>query len=547
MDALAKLVVEHDLLNLSQSEIDAMKPDDDDADLLLGAADGALYTRSLQVFGNALVGIARVPAAGAHAAAVTGPAGSGGAGGLSDAAGPAARAGYEKRLVVYSPEPVRLGFHGPTGLSGAVHYQEVVPSGINLGPLWEHFPWTRPASLRNERTTIGMGDRIGMASAGHIRAARKFNVSPVLAQQSTRELDFTARSFTDVVADAAFLVFQEGYQDGYGADGDHLKTIPDIDRALANHMPMITLDLTEVMKPEVADWSDAEVEQAFGNLAGEFRRRVEDRYAGKSAELETARVEIDAPTARRCAVMYGDALAFSETVNAHLKHRTGDAYDLEISIDETTTPTLPSHHYFIARELEVRGVTVNSLAPRFIGDFQKGIDYIGDLDEFTRQFRVHAEIARATGGYKVSVHSGSDKFSVYPVVGEQTQMRLHLKTSGTSWLESLRTIAQTEPELYRSIHRRAIDYFPIALGAYHITADVDSIAPLEQATDAELPDYLNDPNCRQLLHISYGGLLRDPDVRERYFAALHLHEEQHTRNVRDHLMKHMELLGAVRR
>jgi hypothetical protein len=538
MDALAKLVIERDLLNLSQAEIDAMKPDDDDDDLLLGTARGALYKRSLQVLGNALIGIARIPAEGAHAGAVTGPASGGVVG---------SRVGFQKRLVAFSPEPVRLGFHGPTGLSGAVHYQEVVPGAINLGPLWELFPWTRPVSLRTERTTVGMGDRVGMATAGHVRAARRFQASPVLAQQSIRELDFTARSFSDVVADAAFLVFQEGYTGGYGADGDHLKTIPDIDRALANHMPMITLDLTEVMKPEVADWSEAEVEAAFAHLPSEFRRRVEEDYSDKTVELETARVEIKAATARRCAVMYGDALSFSENVNAHLKRRTGDAYDLEISIDETTTPTLPSHHYFIARELEVRSVTVNSLAPRFIGEFQKAIDYVGDLDEFTRQFRVHAEIARATGGYKVSVHSGSDKFSVYPVVGEETQLRLHLKTSGTSWLESLRTIAQTEPALYRFIHQRAFDYFPIALKSYHITADIDAIAPLDGKADGDLPTLLDDPNCRQLLHISYGGLLRDPEVRERYFAALHLHEQQHTRNVRDHMSKHLRLLGVEAR
>jgi tagaturonate epimerase len=543
MDTLAKLVVERDLLNLSQAEIDAMKPEDDDDELLVRSGKAALYKRSLQVLGNALVGVARLATDGTPAT----ESGAGVGAAAQAVTGPAGGATFGKRLVVFSPEPVRLGFHGPTGLSGAVHYQEVVPGPINLGPLWELFPWTRPVSLRNERTTIGMGDRIGMASAGHIRAARRFDVSPVLAQQSIRELDFTARSFTDVVADAAFLVFQEGYTGGYGADGDHLKTIPDIDRALANSMPMITLDLTEVMKPEVADWSDSEVEAAFKHLPSEFRKRVEEKYADKTVELETTRITIDAATARRCAVMYGEALSFTETVDAHLKRRTGDAYDLEISVDETTTPTLPTHHFFISRELEVRGVTVNSLAPRFIGDFQKAIDYIGDVDEFTEQFRVHAEIARATGGYKVSVHSGSDKFSVYPVVGEETQMRLHLKTSGTSWLESLRTIAQTEPALYRLIHQRAFDYFPEALKSYHITADIDAIDALDGKADGELPGFLDDPNCRQLLHISYGGLLRDPEVREKYFSALHVHEQQHTRNVRNHMRKHLELLGASER
>ncbi len=537
MENLVRLVVERDLLNMSQAELDALKPEEDD-DLLLGSTRGALYKRSLQVVGNALVAIARMPAG-------RGSGDAGGArGGAPGVTGPFGSTTFEKRLVVFSPEPVRFGFSGHSGMAGAVHYQEVVPGPVNLGPLWELFSWTRPCSLREKRTTIGMGDRIGMATPGHIRAARRFDVSPVLAQQSIRELDFTGRSFSDVVADASFLVFQEAFTSGYGADGDHLKTIPDIDRALANGMPMITLDLTGVMRPQAADWGDAEITAAFNRLPADFRRRVEEEYAGRSFALESARIEIDEATARRCAVMYGPALSFSEEVDRHLARRTGGAYDLEISVDETTTPTLPSHHYFIARELEVRGVAVNSLAPRFVGDFQKGIDYIGDLDEFTRQFTVHAEIARAAGGYKVSVHSGSDKFSVYPVVGDRTRMRLHLKTSGTSWLESLRTIAQADSGTYRLIHQRAFDYFPAALKAYHITADVDAIAPLADRSDAQLPAYLDDAGCRQLLHISYGGLLRDPEVRERYFAALHAHESPHVANVRNHIVRHLELLGA---
>ena len=212
MDSIAKLVVERDLLNLSQPELDALKPEDDDEDLMLGSTRGALYRRSLQRVGNALIAIARIPVDGSvpGSATASGVGSVSGEGHVSAVIGPVAGTRLLKRLVVFSPEPVRLGFHGPTGLSGAVHFQEIVPGAINLGPLWELFPWTRPISLRNERTTIGMGDRIGMASAGHIRAARAFDVSPVLAQQSIRELDFTARSFTDVVADAAFLVFQEG-------------------------------------------------------------------------------------------------------------------------------------------------------------------------------------------------------------------------------------------------------------------------------------------------------------------------------------------------
>lgn len=417
----------------------------------------------------------------------------------------------------------------------------------NARALHELFSWTRPVSLREQTTTIGMGDRLGITTAGHIRAARQFNVSPVLAQQSVRENDFIGRTFDDVVADATWGVFQEGYRNGYGADGDHLKTIEAIDVALGASMPMITLDLTEVMRPEVAEWSTAEVDAAFAELDGTFRTRVETEYADQRFDLgSTVEISFSAAEAKRCAVMYGPALAFSREVNDHLDAATGGAYDLEISIDETTTPTLPAHHLFIARELNHRGVIVNSLAPRFIGDFQKAIDYIGDIPEFETQFRVHCLIAQENGHYKVSVHSGSDKFSVYPIVGRETGMRLHLKTSGTSWLEALKTIAIHDPALYRRIHTFAVSYYPTALTFYHITADFDAINPLDAVSDADLVGYLEDANARQMLHISYGGILQDKTLRPALYASLHHFEEEYAEIIRAHFEKHIGLLGATR-
>lgn len=428
---------------------------------------------------------------------------------------------------------------------GGVYALQADPVAGNAGALHQLFSFTRPVSLRNERTTVGMGDRLGRATAGHLRAARQFALSPVLAQQSIRELDFTGRTFADVVADASFAVFQEGYENGYGADGDHLKTIEAIDRALEVHMPMITLDLTEVMLPEVADWPQSRVDEGFAALNADFRSRVESEYAGKSFNLgQDTVIRMSVEEARMCAVMYGPALDFSQVVNDHLKQKTGDKYDLEISIDETTTPTLPSHHLFIARELQRRGVTVNSLAPRFIGDFQKAIDYIGDIDEFERQLIVHCRIAEHFGTYKVSIHSGSDKFSVYPHFGKHTAGRVHLKTSGTSWLEALRVLAAREPAVYRTIHRKAFEYFPIALKQYHITADIDAIAALDDTSDAQLPAFLDDPNCRQLLHISYGGLLNDAEIRDDFFHLLHVHEETYDQYLERHFHKHMSLLGV---
>jgi hypothetical protein len=413
--------------------------------------------------------------------------------------------------------------------------------------LKELFPFTAPISLRTTKTTIGCGDRLGNATPGHLQAITPYDASPVCAQQSVRELTMTNRNYRQVVTDAAFHVFQEGFERGYGADGDHLKTIEDIDVALEAGMPMITLDLTEVMEPGYQNDSQAKVDQTFESLPSEMKRIVMETYAGKSFAIGSTTLTIPETEAKRCALMYWKALDFAEAVDRHLREKRGDAYDLEISIDETTAPTLPEHHLFIARELARRDISVNSIAPRFIGEFQKGIDYIGDIDEFEKQFRIHAEIAQANGNYKISVHSGSDKFSVYPAIGKHTGGRLHLKTAGTSWLEAVKTIAMTDPGLYRVMHAKAFEYFPQAAKQYHVTTDLDAIPDIRDTNDEALTELFKDNNVRQLLHITYGFLLNDLEIREHFFTTLDRQEEAHYRNVSEHIANHIELLGVPRR
>ena len=426
---------------------------------------------------------------------------------------------------------------GSVALCGAL-------SAANAAALRQHFPWCAPQSLRNVRTTVGCGDRLGLATTGHILAAKKVQISPVLAQQSMRELTMTGRTFRNVVDDACFLVFAEDYRDGYGADGDHLKTIKDIDTALAVGMPMITLDLSDVMNAAAGDWDAAAVDKAFAELPAGLRNLVDAEYAGKNFVLsDNVTVALDALTARRCAVMYTSALDFAFQVYEHLKAARGDEFDLEISIDETSSPTLPGHHLFIVRELRRRGVEFSSLAPRFIGEFQKAVDYIGDLDEFDRQFRVHALIARNYGNYKISVHSGSDKFAVYPTVGRETRHYLHLKTAGTSWLEAVTVIAQNDPALYRDMHQCALDNVEAMLKLYHITADFNKIPAVSTLSDAELPALMEMPEARQLLHINYGPILTG-NLRERFFKAMHKFEDAYNARIEAHFDKHLTLLGV---
>jgi hypothetical protein len=455
--------------------------------------------------------------------------------------------GTEKHLYLVGTSPIRTEFKGSSATIGGLHLHQAKLSTENARALHARFPFSAPVSLRRRTTTIGCGDRLGLATPGHIRALKGFEAAPVLAQQSVRELTLTRRDFPGVVRDASFLVFQEGYEDGYGADGDHLKNIRDIDSALDAGMPMITLDLTEVMAAEPADWSESRVDAAFQGLDAGLAARVSSEYEGRQFDLPGCGVAFTAVEARRCALMYARALDFTAEVDRHLRERRGSQYDLEVSIDETTAPTLPAHHLFIAAELQRRGVAVTSMAPRFIGEFQKGIDYIGDLAEFEKQFAVHCAIARARGGYKISIHSGSDKFSVYPAIGRHTGMRLHLKTAGMSWLQAVRVVARANPPLFRKMLARAISCFPDAAKLYHVAADPAAIPSAEGVPDGELEKYLDPRDSRQLLHITYGGLLDDPGIRTELSATLAAHEELHYSAVQEHMEKHVRLLEVPRK
>src|SRR5690606_12602301 len=115
-----------------------------------------------------------------------------------------------------------------------------------------YFDYTKPRAFGTKIATIGLGDRLGLASPGHIKTIAGRNIRPILAQQSIRELNLTNRTYEDVLDAAAFAVFQEGYKDGWGADGDHLKTTADIEYALGLGFSMLTLDASEHIDNEAA-------------------------------------------------------------------------------------------------------------------------------------------------------------------------------------------------------------------------------------------------------------------------------------------------------
>lgn len=411
-----------------------------------------------------------------------------------------------------------------------------------------YFDYTVPSAFGTQIATIGLGDRLGVASPGHINTVRNRNIRPILAQQSIRELSLTGRDYNQVVDAACFAAFQEGYKDGFGADGDHLKVESDIKMSLDLGFTMITLDCSEKIDNTIEGSSEASIEGKYNALPAEVRNYYEGKYLDKSYKVGEYTLQFDKLSVMKNVLIYGEAIKFMEHVYHTYIQKAGRAVDFEISIDETATPTDPASHYLIANELYSNGLNIYSMAPRFCGEFQKGIDYVGDIVQFEKEMGVHAAIADHFG-YKLSIHSGSDKFSVFPIVAKYTKGRFHVKTAGTNWLEAVRTVAKVNPGLYRRMHAHALEHFEEATAYYHVTTDITAIKPLDQVADADLHTYMNDNNARQLIHITYGILLQAKNAsggslfKEEFFHTLSDQEEAYEASLQSHIGKHLELLG----
>ena len=422
------------------------------------------------------------------------------------------------------------------------------PTHENRLVLNKYFPYTAPVANTEHRTSVGLGDRLGLATPGHIRAVKDTDVFPVFAQQSVRELDMTHRKYEDVIDAASYAVFQEGYKKGFGADGDHLKTKEDILKELDLGATMITLDSSEKIDNTILDLSDEELLVKYEVLDPSIRSYYEDKYLDKDIAIEGLSLSINKKQLMRDVLTYYAAINFIREVYEEIIVTYKLPLDFEISIDETATPTNPISHYIIAQELKDRNILISTMAPRFIGEFQKGIDYIGDLEMFTQDIRAHVAIAEHFG-YRISVHSGSDKFSIFPIVAKETHGKFHVKTAGTNWLEAIEVISEKEPAVYREIHAHALERFSDATALYHVTTNLANIPSLHDVEDSKLPDYLKNNDARQLLHITYGYILRDQDeqgnflLRERFFDALDDHMEDYTKHLDEHISKHLSLLN----
>jgi hypothetical protein len=411
----------------------------------------------------------------------------------------------------------------------------------NAAALRDRLPWLRPQPLGLKKSA-GCGDRLGLATPGHLRAVRRAGtMAPIVAQQSMRENARTGRTPQDVIDDAMWGVFQEGWQEPWGADADHLKTPADVDLCVAAGYSFYTVDPGDHVDNEahtapLAILTDKVHALPWADLR-DSPTGLHERYLGQRFEVEDLNLEFDEESLARAAAKYGRAIAHTAKMYRHLAAAMGNrTFEFEISVDETETPTSPLEHYFVASELRRLGVQWVSLAPRYIGRFEKGVDYIGDLDAFDAELAKHAAIARVLGPYKLSIHSGSDKFSVYPIFAGQAGDLVHLKTAGTSYLEALRAIAQVDPGFFREILSLALDRYDADRATYHVSAEKANVATPAELADDQLASVLDQFDGREVLHVTFGSVLDQYGARlietldaneEAYYAALVAHFDKH--------------------
>jgi hypothetical protein len=405
--------------------------------------------------------------------------------------------------------------------------------------------------------SFGFGDRLGTATPGHLAALKRAGgvIKPIFAQQSIREMARTGRTPEQVMSDA--MAGCSSYAGIHGADADHLKTPNDVDRTAAAGFVFFTIDPSDHVDPHADDYGEAELAEKA--KAARPDAPWIDGYRGKSIKLSTGTiVTLDDRTLSRASVKYGKAIKHAVSIAQHIDRvmkAKGAAYEIELSVDETPQPTTLGEHYVIADQLRQQGVKLISLAPRYVGEFEKGVDYKGDLAAFARSLADHAALAQLLGPYKLSLHSGSDKLSIYSTFAKTTRGLFHVKTAGTSYLEALRVVARHDADLFR----RCVDFararYDTDRATYHVSAKVSAlpeasaikdIAELERIylgrwADTPAGTGMSDPG-RQVLHCTFGSTLTHPELGPAVKSCVAANPGTYAAILEDHFGRHLELL-----
>ena len=409
--------------------------------------------------------------------------------------------------------------------------------------------------------TFGVGDRFAHGAHAQLQAfiaAKEIGVdiTPVW-NKSNREHDIIGSEPQSTRDAADKAVADLGWSGEYLLDADHIN-LGTVDRFVAP-CNFFTLDVADDIG-EAADPADVEA----------FIAKHPELIGSITIEGIAEPLEISRELVEQTANQFLKATQKAKAIYDHIVAAKGgtDDFVTEVSMDETDNPQVPAEMLIILAAIADQGIPIQTIAPKFTGRFNKGVDYVGNVAQFEQEFNDDlAVIAHAIKAYglpeslKLSVHSGSDKFSIYEPIKKaitRTGAGLHIKTAGTNWLEEvigLATAGGAGLDLAKEIYAKALEKKEALCEPYATVIDIDhsqlpSADEVNEWTSGQFVSALthdqSDPgynaNVRQLLHV---GFKIAAQMGDRYLAALKEHEEVISKCVTGNLLeRHMKPLFA---
>jgi tagaturonate epimerase len=413
-----------------------------------------------------------------------------------------------------------------------------------------------------EKFSIGMGDRFAHQAGAQLRACilaseQGAEITPVW-NKSNREHTIIGSRPDSVRAAAEKAVKELGWKKSWHIDADHIR-LETVDNFLGSS-DFFTIDVADSIGKAATEESTRAFLERHPELIGQIK------IPNIASPFETIRAE-----AARVAGKYLRAVQDAGKIYRHIAQAKGEGnFITEVSMDETDSPQTPTELLIILAALADEKIPLQTIAPKFTGRFNKGVDYVGDIRQFEKEFNEDlAVIAFAIQKYglpenlKLSVHSGSDKFSIYEPIRralKKTGAGLHVKTAGTTWLEELIGLAEADGDalaLAKEIYFDALDHREELCAPYATVIDIDpgKLPTKEQVGkwtsqqfvsalrhDQQCKDF--NPHFRQLLHVGFKIAAKKGD---RYLKALEQNEAVIAKNVTENLFaRHLKPLLGLR-
>lgn len=401
-----------------------------------------------------------------------------------------------------------------------------------------------------EKYSLGIGDRYEHQGTAQLKAlicAKDKGVSIVpVWNKSKREHSLIGSKPIDARIEADNAVKELGWKSSYFIDADHIgiKTVDDF----IQHCNFFTIDVADF----IGEYPSLESLKSFTKKASEYQGKIEIPGIKRC-------FEITENTINSFAKKYLVAINEASRIYKYLVSVKGsDSFITEVSVDENEQPQSPEELFFILLGLSLGNVKVQTIAPKFTGRFNKGIDYVGNVNDFIREFEddicvINYAIKEFSllPNLKLSIHSGSDKFSLYKPIHKiltKYNVGVHLKTAGTTWLEEVIGLAEAGGEgtkIAKYIYEQSFNRIDEMMKPYLTVVDID-YDKLPDLLDVynwsgekfantlrhvqSNPDY--NPHFRQLIHI---GFKVAAEMEEKYTDALVKYADIIGKNVTENL------------